>query len=191
LKSDSLQAAILNARGDVLFYANDLKGAKPLYEQAARAALHAKPGDLLVAKINIAKQALAEGRSAPMIAEFGRLAQQADTLRQRELALECSVYQAQAMLNNKDVSQARPLLEQSLGKSEKLGLRMQTAKIHHLLGTSFRLSGDRADADGQYGQALRILDEIKKDPGADKVLDRSDLRNIYADASHWLGAPKT
>jgi len=191
LKSDSLQAAILNARGDVLFYANDLKGAKPLYEQAARAALHAKPGDVLVAKINIAKQALAEGRSAPMIAEFGRLAQQADTLRQRELALECSVYQAQAMLNNKDVSHARPLLEQSLGKSEKLGLRLQTAKIHHLLGTSFRLSGDRANADGQYGQALRLLDEIKKDPGADKVLDRSDLRNIYADATHWLGAPKT
>jgi predicted negative regulator of RcsB-dependent stress response len=191
LKNNSLQATILNTRGDMLFYGGDTKGAKAMYEQASRVASNGQPGDVLITKINLAKAALAEGHSATVTAEFGRLAQQAYALGQPQLAVECAVYQAQAMLDNKDFAHARPLLDQSLGKSEKLGLRLQTAKIHYLLGTSLRLSGNAADAAGQYGQALRQLDEIKKDPGADHVLDRSDLRTIYADATRWLSAPKS
>ena len=189
LKNDSLQAGILNTRGDVLFYGGDVKEAKALYEQALRAASRGSQPDLmLVSKINVAKAALAAGQSASISSEFNRLAQQADALGQRPLAVECAVYQAQAMLNNNDFTHARPLLDQSLGKSEKLGLRLQTAKIHYLLGTSLRLSDNASDAAGQYGQALRRFDEIKKDPGADHVLDRSDLRSIYADATRWTAA---
>jgi len=191
LKSESLRAAVLNAKGDVLFYAGDVKGAKPLYEQAALAAMHGKSGDDLIAKTNVAKATLGEGRSVAVAAQFGRLAQQAETLGQRQLAVECAVYQAEAMVDNKDLSHARPLLEQSLGKSEKLGLRLQTAKIHYLLGTVAHLSGNVTDAADQYGQSLRLLDEIKKDPGADHVLERSDLRAIYADATHGLSAGKS
>jgi eukaryotic-like serine/threonine-protein kinase len=188
LKNNSLQATILNTRGDVLFYGGDAKGAKQMYEQAARAAAHGQSSDVLIAKVNIAKAALTDGHSAPPAVEFGRLAQQADALRMPQLAVECAVYQAQAMLNSKDFAHARLLLDQNLGKSEKLGLRMQTAKIHYLIGTSFRLSGNASDATGQYGQALRQFDEIKKDPGAEHVLERSDLRSMYADATRWTTA---
>jgi tetratricopeptide (TPR) repeat protein len=189
LKNDSLQAGILNTRGDVLFYGGDVKGAKALYEQASRAASHgSQPDQVLISKINVAKAALAAGQSASVSSQFSRLAQQADALGQRPLSVECSVYLAQAMINSKDYSRARQQLEQSLAKSEKLGLRLQTAKIHSLLGTSLRLSGNASDAAGQYGQALRLLDEIKKEPGAEHVLERSDLRSIYADATHWTAA---
>jgi hypothetical protein len=37
---------------------------------------------------------------------------------------------------------------------------------------------------GQYQQTQSILDEIKKDPGAEHLLERSDLKSIYDDASN-------
>jgi len=190
LKNDSLKATILNTKGDVLFYGGDVKGAKEMYQQASRAAAHGQAGASLIAKINLAKAALAEGNSAAVTAEFGHLAQQADALSQRQLSVECSVYLAQAMINNKDYSRARPQLEQSLAKSEKLSLRLESAKIHYLLGTALRLSGNESDATGQYREAVRLLDEIKKDPGADRVLGRSDLHTIYSEATRWAGAAK-
>ncbi len=191
LKNDSLQATILNTKGDVLFYGGDLKGASEMYQQASRAAAHGQPGDILVSKINLAKATLAEGHSAAVIAEFGRLAQQADLLNQRQLSVECSVYLAQAMIDNKDYSHARLQLDQSLAKSEKLGLRLENARIHYLMGTSLRLSGNAADAAGQYHEAVSLFDEMKKDPGAEHVLERSDLRTVYTEAARWAAAAKS
>ena len=70
------------------------------------------------------------------------------------------------MINNKDYTHAREMLERTLGSSEKLGLRVQSAKIHYLLGTSLRLSGKAADAAAQYRETVRLLDEMKKEAGA-------------------------
>jgi hypothetical protein len=60
---------------------------------------------------------------------------------------------------------------------------METARIHFLLGSSLRLSGDASGAAGQYKQTLSILDEIKKEPGAEHLLERSDLKSIYDEAT--------
>jgi eukaryotic-like serine/threonine-protein kinase len=191
LKNNSLQATILNARGDALFYTGNTRAAKAIYEQAVRAASHGGDADvILVSEINLAKVALVEGRPAALPSEFTRLVQRANSLGRRQLALESSIYLAQAMINNKDYTRARRQLEQSMGSSEKLGMRMQTAKIHYLLGTSLRLSGSSSEAPGHYREALRLLDEMKKEPGANQLLDRSDLHTIYAESTRWIDVTK-
>jgi hypothetical protein len=33
-----------------------------------------------------------------------------------------------------------------------------------------------------------LLDEMKKEPGAEKLLERADLKTAYEDATRWAGA---
>jgi tetratricopeptide (TPR) repeat protein len=189
LKNASVDSALLNTQGDVQFYRGDLKGAKAAYEQALRAASQGKDRNkALISKLNLARVAIAEGRSPSALSDLRTIVQQADSLTLRDLSLESSVDMAEAMINAKDYAHAPQELERDLGRSEKLGLRLQTARIHYLLGNAIRLGGNPGEARGQYQQALRLLDEMKKEPGAEHLLDRSDLRAMYAEASRWAAA---
>jgi len=146
---------------------------------ASRGTEHNK---VLVSKLNLARVANAEGRSQSVIGDLRSLSQEADKQGIKYLALESSVEMAGAMINTKDYAHARQELDRALGTSEKLGLRLQTARIHYLLGETMRLHGNPADAPSQYRQALTLLDEIKKDPGAEHLLERADLKSIYEGA---------
>jgi len=117
------------------------------------------------------------------VGSLRQLVTEADSTGRRYLSVLCSVALAEASVASKPDAHARLELEQLLGRSEKLGVRMEIAKIHYLLGISLRASGDASGAAGQYQQTLSILDEIKKDPGAEHLLERSDLKSIYDDAS--------
>jgi eukaryotic-like serine/threonine-protein kinase len=186
LKNDALQAAIFNTRGDIAFYGGDWKRAREFYNNALRAAMHSgERHTLLNAKMNLAKVTLAEGHA---VSDLRQLADQADALGMRDLSTEASVYVAQGMINSKNLKGAGDTLERSLGSSEKLGMRMQTAKIHYLLGNVLRFSGDSSNAAGQYREATRLLDEMKKEPGAEKLLERADLKTTYEDATRWTGS---
>ena len=188
LKNEGLQAIIFNSKGDLAFYSGDLKQAKELYNNALRSATLAhERNTILDAKANLAKVTVAEGH-AMSERDLRQLVGQADTLGMRDLSTEVSVYIAQAMINGKDFKHARDTLERSLGPSEKLGMRMQIAKIHYLMGNALRLSGDSSNAAGQYRDAVRLLDEMKKEPGAEKLLERADLKTTYEDATRWAGA---
>jgi hypothetical protein len=140
---------------------------------------------MLLSKLNLAKVAVAQGQSPAAVSALRQIAQQADSMSLKYLSVESSVYMAQAMMNSKNYSASLHELEQQLGKSEKLGLEMETAKIQYLMGTSLRLSGDETAAALHYREALQLLDEMKKEPGADHLLDRSDLHAIYEEASRW------
>jgi tetratricopeptide (TPR) repeat protein len=186
LKNESLQASILNAQGNVQLYRGDLKAAKALYEQASRTALRGTERDkVLVSKLNLAKVALAEGRSQAAVAELRSLSQEADQRGAKYLALESSVDLAAAMVNNKDYSRARQELDRELGISERLGLRLLTARIYYLLGNALRLGGNPDEATAHYRKARNMLDEIKKESGSDHVVDRTDLHAIYEEATRW------
>ncbi|HZR31908.1 MAG TPA: tetratricopeptide repeat protein [Terriglobales bacterium] len=192
LKNNSLRASLLNTRGDVLFYAGNVGGAKAMYQQAlSTASQGGQPEDVLISKINLARAALVEGHATAAANEFAHLQQQADSLGQRQRSLECSVYRAEAIVQNKDYTRARQELQQILGNSEKLGMRMENARIHYLMGTSLRLSGNISEGADQYRQALRLLDDIKKEAGAEHLLDRSDLNKIYAEATRGANLQKT
>ena len=186
LKNDSLLAAILNDQGDAYFYQGDLKSAKDSYDQALRLASHTADKDvLLTSKMNLARVAVADGHSRSAASDLRTLAQQADTQGRRYISVASSVLLAEAMIKNKDYAPARQELQRTLGKSEKLGLRLETARIHYLVGAALRLSGNAAEATTHYREAARLLDEIRKEPGAEHVTERYDLKPIYAEATQF------
>ena len=186
LKNDALTAAILNNEGELHFYQGELSAASASYQQAQRIAARASDKDiLLTAKMNLAKVAVAEGRSQAAINDLRSLAQQADSAGRKYISVACSVLMAEAMIKNKDYAHARQELQRSLSRSEKLGLGLENAKIHYLLGTSMRLSGSAAEATAQYSEALRLLDETRKEQGAEHIIERYDLKPIYEDAARF------
>jgi tetratricopeptide (TPR) repeat protein len=184
LKSQSLQAQLLNTEGDVRRSRGDWKSARDFYDRALRAASRGTdPVEVLISKLHFAEAALGEGRGESAIRDFRNLAQQADSHALKYFSLESSVDMAEAMVNAKDYSHAQQELETDLGRSEKLGLRYQSARIHYLLGKALRLGGNSADASRHYRQALNLIDEMRKEPGAEKLLERSDPKAIYTEST--------
>jgi len=184
LKNESVLGDLYNTRGDVAFYHGDLKAARSAYEQAAGIAAKGKEKDkLLIAKMNLARVALAEGRSQTAVNDLHTAIQQADAMHMKYYSLRGSVDMAAAMINLKDYLHARTELEGALGRSEKLGLRLETARIHYLLGKIMQLTGNGSEADGQYQQVVSLLNQIKGEPGAEKLLQRPDMKTIYDDST--------
>jgi hypothetical protein len=113
------------------------------------------------------------------------LAQQADARGRKYISVASSVLLAEAMIKNKDYPAARQELQRDLGRSEKLGLRLETARVHYLLGAALRLSGGASEATSQYREAARMLDEIGNEQGAEHLLERFDLKTIYAGSTQF------
>jgi tetratricopeptide (TPR) repeat protein len=186
LKNDAFVAQILNYQGDSFFYRGNFKSARSLYEQAMKVASHTTDrGKVLISKFNLAKAAVKEGRSQAAIGALKGLAQEADTLGLKYLSAECSIYLAEALVNIKDYSRARQELERAVAKTERLGLRTLSAKGHYLLATELRLTGKGAEAAGHYREAVRLLEDLRKEAGANNVLERADLNPIYTDSARW------
>ena len=186
LKSDPLNNALLNTDGDVKFYGGDLAGARASYQQAQKQLSRNSDVDShLNTKLNLARVAVEEDRAHSAIADLRALAQQADLMGRKSLAVQASAWMAEAMVKDKDYRGARKELERNLPRTEKLGLRLQSAKIHYLLGTAMRLSGSTVESVAQYRSALNLLHDIQKDPGAEHVIERSDLRAAFAESTRW------
>jgi tetratricopeptide (TPR) repeat protein len=192
LKNDKLMSEVLNTRGDVLFYGGDYKGGKSLYQQGLQAATRAKAQDgILVLRLNLAEVSIAEGHSQPAVGDLRAIIGQADGLNLKYLSLKGSADLAEALINTKYYSRARQELEHAMGVSEKLGVRLESARIHYLLGSALRLSGNSGDAAGQYRQAVQLLEDMKKESGAEHLLERSDLRAIHEEATRWSSPAKS
>ena len=113
------------------------------------------PETILESKLNLARVAIAEGRSASVINDLRAISQEADRQDMKYLELVSSVDLATAMINSKDYAQARPVLDQALNTSEKLG---RTAAD----GADSLSAGEPAEADGgcQWrGRAIPAGDE--------------------------------
>jgi serine/threonine protein kinase/tetratricopeptide (TPR) repeat protein len=191
LKNDASVAQILNYQGDSFFYRGNFKSAQSLYEQAMRVASHTTDrGKVLISRFNLAKAAVKEGRSQVAISGLKGLAQEADTLGLKYLSAECSIYLGEALVNTRDYSRARQELERAVAKSERLGLRTLSAQGHYLLATELRLTGKGAEAVGHCREALRLLEAIRNEAGANNVLQRADLNPIYTDSTRWSQSSK-
>jgi tetratricopeptide (TPR) repeat protein/predicted Ser/Thr protein kinase len=189
LKNEGVRSDILNTQGDAAFYRGDYKAARSAYEQAALAAAKAKDREkMLIPKMNLARVSIAEGRAQAAIPDLRAAIQQADSLHLKYYWLRGSVDLAEAMIKSKDYAHARQALDQTLNTSEKLGTRLQTAIIHFQLGNLLKQTGDASGSAGQYGEAATLLDEIKKEQGAEHILDRADLKAMYNDSTQ--GAQK-
>jgi tetratricopeptide (TPR) repeat protein len=186
LKNDALMADILNTKGDLAFYDGDIKGAEQFYKSALSLATRAKDDDTLgLSKLNVARMAMAQGRAKEALSMLRPM--QNSNRTNADLSLQISIATAQAQIETGDYIQAERSLEQSLIQSEKAGTRLESARINYLLGTSTRLRGnaEKGRSSYYYGEALRLLGEIKSDPGAENVLRRADIKTIYDDAMRW------
>ena len=191
LKNQALVAQIVDCQGDAAFYRGDYKSAGKFYAEAAELALRAKDRDrLLVSKFNVAKVAVKEGRAREAISALKALAQEADSLGLKYLSVECSIYLAEALVNSKDYARAREELDQTVLESEKLRLRVLAAQARCLLATALRLTGDDSGASVHYRRAHELLEEVRKEPGADKVMSRADLSAIYIESARWSQSGK-
>ena len=180
LKNDKLLADVHNAQGDLAFFGGDNKAAKDQYQQALQLATKAKaPESILTSKLNLARVGIAEGRSAAVVNDLRSITQDADKQGMKYLALVSSIDLATALTNTKDYTRAQEILNQALNTSEKLGTRLQTALVHFALGNLLKQKGDASGSASEYKQAAGLLDDIKKEQGSDKVLQRADLKAIY------------
>jgi hypothetical protein len=64
-----------------------------------------------------------------------------------------------------------------------------SALAHYLSAEIEQNSGNSSDADDNYREALRLLDVMRMDAGAEKLLQRADFKAIYDDASGRTQAP--
>jgi eukaryotic-like serine/threonine-protein kinase len=187
LKNDALMATILNTRGDVAFYRGDISAANQLYQSALRLAGKTKDQDALTrSKLNVAKVAIAQNKSKEALTMLRPLSATANKLG-ANLSIRSTIAVAEAEVGIKDYSAAQRELEETLTKTEKGGMRLDSARIYYLLGTAARLSGSADRASGPYREAVRLLNLIRYEPGAEKFLLRTDVKTIYDDATRWLG----
>jgi len=189
LKNESLQADLLTTQGDVQRYSGDSKSAAAFYQQALGVALRGTdPEETLMCRLHVAESALNRGNPDSAIREFRKLMQQADSRNLKYLSLESSVDAAEAMIERKGYAEAQQELQTDLGKSEQLGSRYQSARIHYLLASALRLGGNGSDASEQYRLALSSIEDMRKDAGGEKLLERSDLKSMFTEASRFASA---
>jgi eukaryotic-like serine/threonine-protein kinase len=184
LKNDGMAAEVLGFQGNAAFFAGDLKAAHSLYSQALEAATRSKePDTILIAKANLAKLAVKEKRSQEAIAMLKQLIRQADELGEKYISVESSTLLAEALIQTHDVTHALQELEQALSLADKDGMQPLSARIHFLLGTIKQASGNSNEAHDDFAETVRLLDTMKKDPGAEKLLQRADLGAMYDEAA--------
>ncbi len=192
LKNESLASQLLRFQGDSASYGGDYKGARELYEQSLQSATRAKDAEnTLLSKLALARNDLQQGRSAATISTLKELAQQAESQGLKYEAVQCSLDLGEALINTKAVPQARVELERALTRSEKLGLRSLQARAEYLLATVSRLSGSNSLALDHYHQSLHLLDDIRKEAGNDKIMNRADFAAISNDTKRWAASSKT
>jgi tetratricopeptide (TPR) repeat protein len=189
LKNDNLKAQLLVTSGDIQQYRGDSKSAEALYQQALQLALHGNsPEQILACRLRAAESVLNKGNPDASARELRKLTQQADSRNLKYLSLQSSVDTAEALIARKDYSGAQQELQSDLGKSEKLGSKFQTARIQYLLGVALRSAGNQADASQHYRATLKLIDDIQKDEGAEKLLERSDVKAMFNEASRYAGS---
>jgi serine/threonine protein kinase/tetratricopeptide (TPR) repeat protein len=192
LKADGMAAETLGFQGDAYFYRGDFKSAHASYAEALQAATRSKePDTVLIAKANLAKVQVQEKRTQEAISSLRQLVQQANDLGLKYISVECSTFLAEAMMQSHDSLHARQELERALLLSDKLGMQPLSARAHYLLATIERDSGNSRDAQDHYREALRLLDAMKKDPGAEKLLQRADFKAIYDESTRGTQAAKS
>jgi tetratricopeptide (TPR) repeat protein len=191
LKNDGLVAQTLDYQSDAAYYRGDLKTAKSLYQKASQAAERTTETDKkLIAKLNLAKLDMHEGRAREAVATLHSVVQKADALGLKYIAIRGSLLTAEAMVQLKDYSHAKSEADQILLRAEKLGLQPISATAHFLLATIARAGGNSSEAQDQYRQVVRLLEPMAKEKGAEKVLQGSDLSAMYTESNRLLQAAK-
>jgi eukaryotic-like serine/threonine-protein kinase len=183
VKNDSILAQALNYLGDSYFYSGDYNSARQQYDRAMQVATRAKNREVMTrTKFDLARLEVAQGRSAAVIPTLKKLVEETETVGLKALSVQASIDLAQALLASGKSQDAQQELDRALNRAEKLGLRIEQARAHFLLGQINSGTGKNNQYAPQYQEAVRILESISKEQGAGRLLDRSDLKDVYQQA---------
>ncbi|HYG99808.1 MAG TPA: tetratricopeptide repeat protein [Terriglobales bacterium] len=173
--NQALIAQTMIYQADAAFYSGSFDVARKTYEQAIPLARQAKDNRLvLMSRLGAAKVAVRQSRASSVLGGLSSLCEKADTAGLKYLAVDCSTYLGEALLQRKDYTRARQTLEASVMRSDRLGLKPVLARAHLLMSRLLAASGNQRDSENHQAQAQRILDEIRQE-GAATVVKRSDL----------------
>jgi hypothetical protein len=53
---------------------------------------------------------------------------------------------------------------------------------------ALRSSANSSEAPGHFRNAVQIWDEVRKEPGAEKIFDRADLKALYTESTQAIAA---
>ena len=183
-KNNEATVAALNYLGDSYFYRGDYSSAQQQYNKALQLATTAKlRGPMIQTKLNLAKLDVVQGRSQSAVGALKKLKQDADSMGLKAESADASAYLGEALLAAKQANAARDELDSAVGRAEKLGLRVEQARAQYFLGVALAQSGKQTEAVPHYREAVKLLESISKEDGAGRVLERSDLKDIYRDAA--------
>jgi eukaryotic-like serine/threonine-protein kinase len=189
LKHADLTAQVLRFQAESALFRGDRANATRLAGEAVQAATGAsdRSADLWARFVaaNISAAARPTKASAATLAQVGL---QAQTAGLAYLAVYCALEQADTLLRAGDHQQARARAEETVARAETLGLRGLRARSEYVLAAAMRLAGD-SQARRHYTAALQLLEEMATEDGSQKLLDRSDLKAIYAECVKWSKAP--
>ncbi|MGB9234048.1 MAG: tetratricopeptide repeat protein [Terriglobales bacterium] len=192
LKNDGLVAQTLDFQGDAFFYQGNFTAARSLYEQSLQAANRSKDAQqILLAKTGLAEVEVREKKGRLAVPDLRKLIQQADDLSLKYSSVECSIFMGEALMQSHDYAHARQELQRALLLADKLGQQPLSVHAHYLLATIARDSGNMAEAQDHYRSVIGTLDTMRKDAGAEKLLQRSDLKLMYEESAHGLQAGKS
>lgn len=183
VKSDTYIAQILNWTGDSYMYAGAFADARQQYEKAAAVAARAKNREqAALARFGIARLDVMQGRGTAATPVLQKLVQESDAMGLKALSVQSSLYLAQALIAANKPEPAQQELDRALNRADKLGLIIEQARAHYLLGELASVSGKSSQYVPQYREAVRLLESVSKQAGVGHLLDRSDLKGIYQDA---------
>lgn len=189
LKNLGLVGQTLGFEGDSSAYAGNLATAHGLYEQSLDAAIRSKETErVLLATINVAEVEVREKKGFAMVQKLRELVHRADGASLQYSSVECTVFLAEAMIEAHDRDHARHELESALLRSDKLGQTALNARAHYLLGILARDAGQKTEARDSFRATVNTLESMRKDPGAEHLFERSDMKLMYEDSSRWLKA---
>jgi hypothetical protein len=77
-------------------------------------------------------------------------------------------------------------LGRALLRSDKLGQQALSARAHYLLATIARDARENTDARDHLRWVVNTLDTMMKDQGAENLLQRADMKQMYDDSTNWL-----
>ena len=184
VKNDTVTAETLNWLGDSDFYRGDYAAARQQYEKSAAVAAKSKIHEQVsVSKFGLARLDVAQGRNAVAVPVLQKLIQDADAVGLKALSVQASTYLGRALLATSKLDAAQQEADRALNRAEKLGLLVEQARAHYLMGQVLDKTGKSNQSTPQFREAVRILESISKEDGASRILERSDLKEIYHEAA--------
>lgn len=166
----------------------DPAGARRPLDEAA--ALAAKLGDrFLDVRVQVDQGLLSvhdPARAARVADTLGSLAQQAESLGAKYLALEASLGRVEALLTARRVPGAAAEAQRALTRAANFRMRMLEARAHYLAARAALALNDGTTARRHFGDARRLLDEAAKENAASEFGRRVDVAQMLTEASQAL-----